>query len=86
MLKLIDEPLTLGIERETTDTRGRLSGQELHPGIGVVGINETSRLNLNLLGVNTVRTNGQSEPLSVAGEVDAFGSWETPKLRPVLLE
>ena len=86
MLKLVDEPLAVIIEKETTDTAERLSGQELHPGVGVVGINETSRVNLNLLRVNTVRTNGQSEPLSVTGEVDAFGSWETPKLRPVLLE
>ena len=85
MLKL-DEPFTLVIEKEITDIMESLSGQELRLGVGVVGIDETSRLDLNLLEVNTVRTNGQSEPLSVTGEVVAVGGLETPELRRVLLE
>ena len=50
-----------------------LSGQELHPGVGVVGINETSRVNLDLLEVNTARTNGHSKLLSVTGAVGVVG-------------
>ena len=86
MLKLIDEPLTLVIEKETTDTTESLSGQELHLGVGVVGVNETSWVNLDLLEVNTVRTNGHSELLSVSNAVVAVGGREAPELRPVLLE
>ena len=63
-----------------------LSGQELHFSIGVIWVNETSRVHLNLLEINTVRINGHSELLSVTSAVVAVGDWETPKLRRVLLE
>ena len=87
VLKFVDEPLTLVFEKETIDTTGSLSGQELHPCVGVVEINESSRVSLDLLEVNTICTNGgHSELLSVTSAVVAVGDWETPKLRPVLLE
>ena len=86
MLKLVNEPLTLVIKKETTNTTESLSGQELHLNIGVIEVNETTRVNLNLLEVNTARTNRHSELLSVTSAVVGVGDWETPKLRPVLLE
>ena len=86
VLKLVDEPLALVIKKETTGTTESLSGQELHLGVGVVGVNETSWVNLDLLKVNTVRTNGHSELLSVTSAVVAVGGRETHELRPVLLE
>ena len=55
VLKL-DEPFTLVIEKEITDTTESHSGQEFHPGVGVVGINEASWVNLNLLEIKIVRT------------------------------
>ena len=85
-LELIDELLALVIEKETTDTTESLSSQELHLSIGVIGVNETSRVHLNLLQINTVRINGHSKLLSVTSAVVAVGDWETPELRSVLLE
>ena len=38
VLKLVDEPLALVIEKETTDTTESLSGQELHFGIGIIEV------------------------------------------------
>ena len=84
--KFIDEPLAHVVEKETTDTTESLSGQEVHFGIGIIEVYETTRVNLNLLEVNTVRTNGNSELLSVSNAVVAVGGWETLELRPVLLE
>ena len=86
VLKFVDEPLTLVFEKETTGTTESLSGQELHLNIGIIEVNETTRVNLNLLEVNTARTNRHSELLSVTSAVVAVGGRETHELRPVLLE
>ena len=73
VLKLIDEPLTLVIKNETTDTTESLSSQELHLGVGIIGVNETTRVNLILLEANTVRTKCHSKLLSVTSAVVAVG-------------
>ena len=51
VLELVDKALALVVEQETTDTTESLSGQELHLGVGIVRIDETSRVNLNFLEV-----------------------------------
>ena len=63
--KRVGESLTLIILKETTDITGSLSGLNLHLGAGVIGINETSRVILNLLEPNTVRANGHNKLLSI---------------------
>ena len=71
--------MALVFEKETTDTTESLSDKERHLSIGVIGVNETGRVHLNLLEVNTIRTNEQGKLLSVTRAEVAVGDWETPK-------
>lgn len=84
--ELISETLALIIKEKTTDTTERLSSQELDLGLGILGVYETGRVNLNLLEVNSLRSDGHREFLSITSAVIAVGGGEFPELRAMLLE
>ena len=86
VLQLVDESLTLVIQEQTTDTTERLSSQELDLCVGFVGINQTSRVNLDLLEINGAGANSHSHLLTITGTVVAVGGWEVVVLWPVLLQ
>jgi len=86
MLKFIDEARTSVVEEETTDTTESLSGQELDLGVGLVGVNETSRVNLNLLKVDGIGTNSHGNLVAVTSAVVTVGRREVVVFRAVLLK
>lgn len=86
MAKLVGETLALIVKEETTNTTERLSSQELDLGLGILGVYETGRVNLNLLEVNGFCSNSHREFLPVTSAVIAVGGGELPELRAMLLE
>ena len=55
MLELIDETLAGIVEQKTTNTSERLRSQELDFRLGLVGVDETGGVYLNLLEIHRVR-------------------------------
>lgn len=86
MLKLIDETLALVIEQKTTDTTESFCRQELDLSLGLVGVDETSRVNLNLLEIDGASADSEGELLTIASTVVAVGGWEVIVFRAVLLQ
>lgn len=84
--KLIAETVTVGVEEETTLTTEGLSSQELPLGSGVLGVDETSGVNLDLVHVNSVTTDGHDHLLSVTSGVGTVGGGKAEGVRTVLLE
>ncbi|KAI6760657.1 hypothetical protein HG530_009517 [Fusarium avenaceum] len=69
--KLITESVTIGVEEKTTLTTESLSSQELPLGARVLGVDETCRVDLDLVHVNTVTTNGHDHLLAITSSVCA---------------
>lgn len=86
MLELIDEPLPSVVEKQTTNTTECFRGQKLDLRIGIVGVNETGGVHLNLFEVDCVRTYRQRKLVAVTCAVLAIGSREIPQLGTVLLQ
>ena len=86
MLKLIDEPLAGVVEEETSDTTESLGGQELNLGVGILGVHQASRVDLNLLEIDGASANSHGKLLSIASAVITVGGRELVVLGPVLLE
>jgi hypothetical protein len=86
VLKLVNKSSTGVIEEETTDTTECLSGQELDFGIGLVGVNQTSGVNLDLFKVDSVSTSSHGQLVAVTSAVLAVGGGEVPVLGAVLLQ
>lgn len=86
VLQLVDESLARVVEQQATNTTQSLSSQELHLGLGVLGVNQTSRVNLDLLEVDSAGANGKSELVAVTSAVVSVGGGQFVVLRTVLLE
>lgn len=86
MLELIDETLASVVEEETTDTTEGLSGQELDFGIWVLGVDETSRVNLDLLEIDGAGSDRHGEFLAVTSAVVTVCGGEVVVFGTVLLE
>ena len=86
MLKLIDKALALVVKQETTDATERLSSQELDLGVRLVRVDETSRVHLNLLEINSRSTSGHSKLLPITSAMLAIRSRQIPQLRTMLLK
>lgn len=84
--ELIAESVTVTVEEETTLTTEGLSSQELGLGVGVLGVNETSRVDLDLVQVDAVTADGHNHLLAVTGGMGAVGGGEAEGVGAVLLE
>lgn len=84
--ELIAESVTIGVEKETALTTQSLSGQELPLVARVLGVDQTSGVDLDLVHVNAVTANGHDHLLTVTSGVCAVGSSEAKDLGAVLLE
>jgi len=86
VLQLIDESLAFAVEQEATDTTESLGSKELDFGPWFVRVDQTGRMHLNLLHVDSAGTDGDSDLVSVAGTVITVGGGELPELWAVLLQ
>lgn len=84
--ELVAEAVTITVEKDTTLTTESLSSQELPLGAGVLGVDETSRVDLNLVHVDAVTANLHDELLTITGSVGAVGGGKTHGVGSVLLE
>lgn len=62
--ELVTEAVTISIEQETTLTTEGFSSQELGLGARVLGVNKTGRMDLDLVHVDAVTTNGHDHLLA----------------------
>lgn len=86
MTELIGETVALGIEQETSNTTKRFGGEKLDLGVGLLGVDESRRVHLNLLKVDSVSSNVDDHLLSISRAVVAVGGGEVNELGAVLLE
>lgn len=86
MAKLVAEAVTITVEEETTLTTEGLGGKELPLGPRVLGVDQTSRVDLNLVHVDAIAANLHDEFLTITSSVGAVGGGETHGVRAVLLE
>lgn len=84
--ELITESVTIGVQEQTTLTTEGLSGKELPLGARVLGVNETSGVDLDLVHVDTVTANGHDHLLTVTSSVCAVGGGKAIGIGAVLLE
>jgi hypothetical protein len=86
MSQLVSESLALVVKKEATAASERFGCQKLDLCVGVLGIDETSWVNLDLLHIDAVRTDSECHLVAVTGAVVAVGGREVVVLGPVLLE
>lgn len=84
--ELVREALAVGVEEETTLTTEGFSGKELELGIWVLGVDQTGGVDLDLVHVDAVGTDGHQHLLAVTGSVGAVGGGQTEGVGAVLLE
>ena len=84
--ELVAEAVTIAVEEETTLTTKGLSSKELPLGVGVLGVDETGRVDLNLVHVNAVTANGHDHLLTVTSGVGAVGGSKAVDIGAVLLQ
>ena len=71
--ELVAEPVAVGVQEETSLTTESLGSQELPLGAGVLGVDQTRGVDLDLVHVDAVGANGHDHLLSVTGGVRAVG-------------
>lgn len=84
--ELIAEALAAVVDEDTTDTTESLGSQELDLGVGLLGVDETSRVHLDLLHVNGVGAKGEGHLDTVTSRVVTVGGGKVVDVRAVLLE
>lgn len=84
--EFVAESLSLVVKEQTSNAAESLSSQELDLRLGVLGVNETSRVDLDLLHVDCAAANVNGHLVSVTGGVVAIGGGEVVELRTVLLD
>lgn len=84
--ELVRETLAVSVEEETTFAAEGFGGQELELGVWVLGVNQTSGVDLDLVHVDTVSTDGHQHLLAVTGSVGAVGGGQIEGVGAVLLE
>ena len=70
MAEFIAEPVTICIEEKTAFSSEGLSSQEFPFRARVLGVNETSRVHLNLVHIDAIAANRHDHLLSVTSSVD----------------
>lgn len=83
--QFVTEALAVGRKEQTTDTTEGLGSKELDLGIGLAGVNKTSGVDLDLLHVDSLTTNGQGHLDTVASGVVTVGGGQVPEFRAVLM-
>ena len=86
VLQLVDKSLALVIEEQATDTTESLRSQEFDLRLGVIGVNQTGGVHLDLLEVNRIRTNLERELVPITRAVLAVCCRKVIELRAVLLQ
>lgn len=84
--QLIGETLTVAVEQETTLTTQGLRGQELELGLRVLGVDETGRVDLDLVHIDAVGADFHQHLLAVTGGVGTVGTRQTKRIGTVVLE
>lgn len=84
--ELIAESVTITVEEDTALATQGLGSQELPLGSRVLRVNQTSRVDLNLVHVDAVTANGHNHLLTVTSGVGAVGGSKTHGVRAMLLE
>lgn len=84
--QLVGEALAVRVEQETTLTTEGLGSEELELGSGVLGVDQTSGVDLDLVHVDAVGTNLHEHLLTVTGGVGAVGGGQTVGIGTVLLQ
>jgi hypothetical protein len=67
MLELVNETFAGVVKEEATDTTESLSSQKLDLGVGLLGIDEASGVDLDLLKIDSIGTNLKSNLMSITG-------------------
>lgn len=83
--ELITETLSVSLQQQTTDTTKGLSGQELDLGIGLTGIDQAGRVNLDLFHVDGLTSNGKGHFNTISSSVVTVCGRQVPEIRAVLL-
>ena len=86
VLQLVDKSLALVIEEQATDTTESLRSQEFDLRLGVIGVNQTGGVHLDLLEVDRIRTNLERELVPITRAVLAVCCRKVIELRAVLLQ
>lgn len=84
--ELVRETVALLVDEKTADAAQRLGSQELDLGVRLVRVDETSRVNLDFVEVDTVRANLKGHLGTVTLAVLAVRGRQVEKLRAVLGE
>lgn len=84
--ELVGEPLAVAVEEETTFTPEGFGSQELELGAGVLGVDETGWVDLDLVHVDAVGANGHQHLLAVTSSVSTVGRGQPVGVGAVLLE
>lgn len=84
--ELVAETVAVSVEEETALTTESLSSQELPLGAGILGVDETSRVDLNLVHINGITANGHDHLLAVTSGVGAVGGGKAVGVGAVLLQ
>jgi hypothetical protein len=71
--QFIGETVTIGVQKDTTDTTEGFSGQELDLCIRFIGVDETGRVDLDLVHVDGVGTSLKGELNTVTSAVVTVG-------------
>lgn len=83
--ELITEALAVGRQQQSTDTTEGLGGQELDLSIGLTGIDQTGRVNLDLFHVDGLASDGEGHLDTVSSSVVTVGGRQIQEIRAVLL-
>lgn len=84
--ELIAKSVAVSIEKKATFTSEGLGGQELPLGAGVLRVDQTSGMNLDLVHVDAVTANGHDHLLAITSRMSAVGGGKTVCIGSVLLE
>eukprot|EP00438_Fugacium_kawagutii_P030997 Skav203573 [mRNA] locus=scaffold3576:299476:300856:- [translate_table: standard] len=82
--ELIAEALTIGIDHQATHSTESLSSQELDLGLGIIGLDQTCRMDLYPLQVNATGTNGLTHLDAITSGVVTIGGGQMQQVGAVL--
>jgi len=84
--QFIAEPLAFLVEKETSDSTQGFGGEVFQFSIGLLGIYETSRVDLDLLQIDSMTTNSNSQLDTVTSAVITVGGGEVQDVGSVFLQ
>ena len=84
--QLVREALAVRVQQQTTLTTEGLGSQELELGLRILGVDQTGRVDLDLVHVDAVGTDLHQHLLAVTSSVGAVGGGQAEGVGTVLLE